>query len=138
MSDELKSVKLLQFDGKHENFQAWIGRFRCCAAVQKFAAAIGTPAEPDFPPQESERTNDTQDQKDARKRNGNAACALTLLAAFVSNGLMQMVFAAQAGPFPNGLASKMAEALHKRLFIFHFDRPSGASQWNVQSALLLC
>jgi len=112
MSDELKSVKLPQFDCKSENFQVWFTRFRCYAAVQKFTTAIGTTAEPDLPPQESERSNDTQDQKDARKRNSNAVCTFTL--AFVSDGLMQMVFAAQTGPFPNGLACKIVEALHKR------------------------
>ena len=112
MTDELKSVKLPQFDGKGESFQVWFTRFRCYAAIQKFTAAIGSAAETDLPNQESERTGDTAEQIAARKRNSNAIYAFTL--AFTSDGLMQMVFASQTLLFSNGLAYLVVKSLMKR------------------------
>ena len=107
-----KSVKLPTFDGSREGFHVWWTRFTAYALYYKFGSCLKPTAEAHLPTKEEEDSNDTNEQKAARRRNILAVFNLTL--AFKTNGLLGMINKAKTTNWPSGKAHKIVEALYRK------------------------
>ena len=108
-----KSVRLLLFNGKAENFQIWWARFKAYAKMYKFSQSVKETIDPDLPSSETAVLSTDADtmakQKLALDRNEEAMANLTL--AMTTESAMSMVFVAMTNDWPGGLATTVVVAL---------------------------
>ena len=118
MSDStaVKSLRIPVFDGKVQNYQVWVTRFRAYAGVFGFAAALIEGGEINLPTTEETEVDETSDTdapiRAAKKRNAVAMANLTM--AFTTDEAMSLVYDAASTDWPAGLAWKIMLAMKKK------------------------
>ena len=109
-------VKLPTFSGEQKDFQIWLMRFKAFACVNGFRAAVERTVDADMPVDDSavidEKTADGKIQLKAKR--ANKVAMANLMMAFVSEGLMGLIHQSMDEKWPNGLACKVIDGLHRR------------------------
>src|SRR4051812_10729623 len=112
----METHQLPVFLGKAKDYQMWWIRFKAFLTANGFKAAINRKIDPNMPVDDAEVLDlNTADRKlaaAAKKQNELAMASLTM--AFQTDRMIGMVAASTDTAWPNGLASRIIEALHKK------------------------
>ena len=109
-------VKLPTFSREQKDFQIWLMRFKAFACVNGFRAAVERTVDADMPGDDSavidEKTADGKLQMKAKR--ANKVAMDNLMMTFVSEGLMGLIHQSMDVKWPNGLACRVIDGLHRR------------------------
>ena len=115
-ANSVNLVKLPTFSGEPKDFQIWLMRFKAFACVNGFRTAVERVMDKDMPVDDhvacNEKTADGKHQLKAKVANDVAMA--NLMMAFLSEGLMGLIHQSMDADWPNGLACKVIDGLHKR------------------------
>jgi len=114
----MRTVKVPTFDGKEENYQRWLLRFKAYSKLGGFTKAISTVSETDLPADQAEADAltgtdaATQNKIKAVTRNDIAIASLTL--AFTTDEMLSLIMETQTDEWPDRLAYNVVKQLEYR------------------------
>ena len=114
-----KSVRVPVFDRQDKSFQKWCMRFRAYTRIAGFIKAIKVNLETDLPSNQAEvdmlkGSRDKAKKKKAATNRNNSAIA-SLILAFITDKLINIIMQLQTLDWPDGLASNVVNNCEKSI-----------------------